>query len=98
MRKIALLCLVSAACFAQEPAAKKPLMHPMGAMAMKPVVCVAIEEAKGKTGQDLANAIEQEIMKLARSNYALTALLAGETPIACFRSTVDNSKLPMGAR
>ena len=95
MKKIALLCLVSFACFAED---KKPSGLPRGVMAMKPVVCLAIEAAKGKTGQELANEIEQEVMKLSRSNYQLTALLAGETPIACFRSTVDNSKLPMGAR
>jgi hypothetical protein len=95
MKRIALLCLFSSACFAQD---KKPTGRPMGAMAMKPVVCIAIEAAKGKTGQDLANEIEAEVMKLAHSNYVLTALLAGETPIACFHSTVDNSKLPMGAR
>ena len=95
MKRIALLCLISAACFAQD---KKPTGQPMGVMAMKPVVCVAIEAAKGKAGQELANEIEQEVMKLAHSNYVLTALMAGETPIACFRSNVDNSKLPMGAR
>lgn len=101
MKKIAMLCLVSAACFAQD---KKPEPAPHAAgrpimgMAMKPVICVAIEEARGKTGQDLANAIEQEVLKLSHSNYVLSGLLPGEPPIACFRSTVDNSKLPMGAR
>ena len=95
MKKVALLSLLSFACFAQD---KKPLGRPLGGMAMKSVVCVAIAEAKGKTGQELANAIEAEVTKLARSNYQLTALLSGEPPIACFRSTVDNSKLPMGAR
>ena len=95
MKKLALLICLSLPCLAQD---KKPTGRPMGGMAMKPVVCKAIEEGRGKTGQDLANAIEEEVMKFSRSSYVLTALLAGETPIACFRSTVDNSKLPMGAR
>lgn len=83
--------------FAQD---KKPTGRPMGGgvMAMKPVVCVAVETAKGKTGQELANEIEQKAMQLAHANYALAALLPGDPPIACFRSLVDSSKLPMGAR
>jgi hypothetical protein len=69
-----------------------------GAMAMKSVVCKPVDDAAGKSGQELAMAIEQEAARFARSNYALAALLPGDPPIACFRSTVDNSKLPRGAR
>jgi hypothetical protein len=71
---------------------------PTGLMAMKPVVCKTVDEAKGKSGAELAQAIEAEALRLARSNYALSALLPGEPPIACFRSTVDPSSLPRGAR
>jgi hypothetical protein len=67
-------------------------------MAVKPVVCRSIEEAKGKSGQDLANAIEGVALNFARSNYALAGLLPGDPPIACFRSLSDPSKLPLGAR
>ena len=69
-----------------------------GMTAMKPVVCKAIDEARGKTGVDLAQAIEQEVMRFNASNYALSALLPGDPPIACFRSMADSSKLPRGAR
>ena len=72
--------------------------RPMGMMAMKPVVCKTVDEAKGKSGADLAQAVEAEVLRLARSNYALSALLPGDPPIACFRSTVDPSTLPRGAR
>jgi hypothetical protein len=67
-------------------------------MAVKSVVCQAVADAKGKSGQELANAIEAVAMNFARSNYALAALLPGDPPIACFRSLSDSSKLPMGAR
>lgn len=69
-----------------------------GGMAVKSVVCKAVDEAKGKSGQELAQAIEQVGMEMARSNYQLSALLPGDPPIACFTSKVDTSKLPMGAR
>ena len=92
---LSLVVLLPLAAVAED---KKPTGRPMGGMAMKPVVCVAVETAKGKTGQDLANEIEQKAMQFAHSNYALTALLPGDPPIACFRSLVDSSKLPMGAR
>jgi hypothetical protein len=67
-------------------------------MAVKPVVCRPIEEAKGKSGAELAQAIEGVAQQFARTNYALAALLPGDPPIACFRSLSDPSKLPMGAR
>ncbi len=73
-------------------------VHPHTAMAMRPVVCRAVEEAKGKTPQEVAQAIEQLGAQFSKSNYALAALLPGDPPIACFRSLSDASKLPMGAR
>ena len=73
-------------------------IHPMGMTAMKPVVCKTVDEAKGKTGAELAQVIEAEAAKFARSNYALSALLPGDPPIACFRSLVDPASLPRGAR
>ncbi len=72
--------------------------RPTGMTAMKSVVCKVVEEAKGKSGAELAQAIEAEAAKFARSNYALAALLPGDPPIACFRSNVDNANLPRGAR
>jgi hypothetical protein len=71
---------------------------PIRGAAMKSVVCKAVEEGRGKSGQELADAIEQIAMQFARSNYQLSALLPGDPPIACFTSKVDASKLPMGAR
>jgi hypothetical protein len=72
--------------------------RPTGMTAMKTVVCKALDDARGKQGAELAQAIEAEVARFARSNYALTALLPGDPPIACFRSMVDNSNLPRGAR
>jgi hypothetical protein len=72
--------------------------RPIRGTAMKQVVCRAIEDAKGKSGQDLANAIEQAIVQFQHANYRLTALLPGDPPIACFHSNSDPSKLPRGAR
>jgi hypothetical protein len=73
-------------------------VHPMGMTAMKQVVCKAVDEAKGKTGAELAQVLEAEVMRFNASNYALSALLPGDPPIACFRSMADPSKLPRGAR
>ena len=67
-------------------------------MAVKPVVCRPVEEAKGKSGAELAQAVESLALTFARTNYALAALLPGDPPIACFRSLSDPSKLPIGAR
>jgi uncharacterized RmlC-like cupin family protein len=72
--------------------------HPIGMTAMKTVVCKPVDDAKGKSGMDLAQAIEAEAAKFAKSNYHLTALLPGDPPIACFHSNVDNSNLPRGAK
>jgi hypothetical protein len=75
-----------------------PTGHPTGMTAMKTVVCRPVEDAKGKTGADLAQAIEQEAARFAKSNYRLSALLPGDPPIACFHSMVDAGSLPKGAR
>ena len=69
-----------------------------GGMAMKAVVCKVVEEGKGKSGQDLANAIEALATQFGQANYRLSAILQGDPPIACFYSLSDSSKLPMGAR
>jgi hypothetical protein len=73
-------------------------IRPTGMTAMKSVVCKPVDDAKGKSGAELAQAIEGEAARFARANYALAALLPGDPPIACFTSTVDSSKLPRGAR
>lgn len=98
MKLLSILLLVSCAAAAQARNEKKPTGRPVGGMAMKPVICLAIEEARGKAGQELANEIERKAMELAHANYALSGLLPGEPPVACFRSLSDSSKLPMGAR
>jgi hypothetical protein len=72
--------------------------HPTGMTAMKSVVCKPVEEAKGKSGVELAQLIESEAARFAKANYALAALLPGDPPIACFRSLTDPSTLPRGAR
>ncbi len=74
------------------------LAVPIGMTAMKPVVCKPVEAARGKSGAELAQAIEAEAANFARSNYVMTALLPGDPPIACFHSMADSSKLPRGAR
>jgi len=72
--------------------------RPAGATAMKSVVCKPIDAAKGQSGAELARAIEAEATRFARANYALSALLAGDPPIACFRALAEEGKLPRGAR
>ena len=75
-----------------------PIGHPSGMTAMKTVVCRPIADAKGKSGADLAQAIEAEVAHFARSNDRLSALLPGDPPIACFHSMNDPSTLPKGAK
>lgn len=75
-----------------------PAGRPMGMTAMKTVVCKPVDEARGKSGAELAQAIEDEAARFAKSNYRLSALLPGDPPIACFHSMVDSSQLPRGAR
>jgi hypothetical protein len=70
---------------------------PTTATRMKSVVCKALEPARGKSGEELAAAIEAEVTRFASANYVLTGLLPGDPPIACFRGLVDESKLPRGA-
>ena len=69
-----------------------------GATMVKPVVCKAIEAARGKAGAELAEALEAAVSELAAQNYQLTALVAGDPPVACFRSLARPEKLPRGAR
>jgi len=64
---------------------------PHGATAMKTVVCKPVEEAKGKSGQELAEAIERMAAQFSRANYVLTALLPGDPPIACFHGLSDGA-------
>ncbi|HET7784910.1 MAG TPA: hypothetical protein VFL36_02990 [Myxococcales bacterium] len=73
-------------------------LRPAGSTAMKQVVCRQIDEARGRSGAELAQAIEAEVLRFAKAKYALSALLPGDPPIACFRSTAEEGKLPRGAR
>ena len=75
-----------------------PVGHPTGMTAMKTVVCRPVEGAQGKSGVELAQLIENEAARFAKSNYRMTALLPGDPPIACFHSMVDNSTLSKGAK
>src|SRR5437870_4531028 len=93
MRKLAAvlaisLCALPLARAGAEEADEPPRPKPMGrgGMAVKPVVCRAVEDAKGKSGQELADAIEHVVMQFHRSNYRLSALMPGDPPIACFFS------------
>ena len=98
---LAVLCAAATPARADdEPAApaQQKSAPRRGAMAMKAFVCRAIEEGKGKSGQELADVVEQFIAQMSRSNYRLTSLLAGDPPIGCFASRADPSKLPRGAR
>lgn len=69
-----------------------------GATAMKTVVCRQIDDARGRSGAELAQAVEAEVARFAKANYALSALLPGDPPIACFRSLAEDARLPRGAR
>ncbi len=68
------------------------------AMMTKPVVCRILQEARGKSGEDLAAVIESDGASLAASNYELATIVPGDPPIACYRSRVDPSKLRRGVR
>ena len=56
-----------------------------GGTAVKPVVCRAVAEARGKNGQELAQALERDAIELTSSGYVLAALLPGDPPVACYR-------------
>ena len=68
------------------------------AMMTKPLVCRVLQEARGKSGEDLAAVIESDGARLAASNYELTTIVPGDPPIACYRNRVDPSKVRRGAR
>jgi hypothetical protein len=75
-----------------------PIGRPQTGTMMKPVVCRPVEEGRGKSGEELAAAIERDGALLARSNYDLAAVLPGDPPIACYRARIAIGKLPAGAR
>ena len=56
-----------------------------GATAVKPVVCRAVTDARGKSGPELAQALEQDAIALVQNGYQLAALLPGDPPVACYR-------------
>jgi hypothetical protein len=83
---------------AEAPPARQHRGMRRTGMAMKTIVCRSLEEAKGKSGAELAQAIEEKVMEFHRANYRLTGLMHSDPPIACFHSETDVSKLPKGAR
>ncbi|HVP59014.1 MAG TPA: hypothetical protein VMT11_00475 [Myxococcaceae bacterium] len=56
-----------------------------GGTAVKPVVCRAVADARGKSGQELAQTLEHDAIELASTGYVLAALLSGDPPVACYR-------------
>lgn len=78
--------------------AETSVRRPQTAMMTKPVICRVLQEARGKSGEDLAAVIENDGASLAASNYELATIVPGDPPIACYRSRVDPSKLRRGAR
>ena len=56
-----------------------------GATAVKPVVCRVVTDARGKSGQELAQTLERDALELAPNGYTLAALLGGDPPVACYR-------------
>jgi len=56
-----------------------------GGTAVKPVVCRAVPDGRGKSGQELAQALERDALELASSGYLLAGLLPGDPPVACYR-------------
>jgi len=56
-----------------------------GGTAVKPVVCRVVADARGRSGQDLAQALERDAIELAPSGYLLAALMTGDPPVACYR-------------
>ncbi|TMA10876.1 MAG: hypothetical protein E6J86_14645 [Deltaproteobacteria bacterium] len=78
--------------------AETSVRRPQTAMMTKPVVCRVLQEARGKSGEDLAAVVENDGASLAASNYELPTIIPGDPPIACYRARVDPSKLRRGAR
>jgi hypothetical protein len=76
----ALGCVLGSAAFAADP---KP--GHAGGTAVKPVVCRAVADAQGKSGQELAQALERDAIELAPNGYVLAAFLPGDPPVACYR-------------
>ncbi len=65
---------------------------------VKPVSCVPIEGARGQPPAEVARLIEEQASDQAQNGYTLVALLPGDVPIACFKSSAEPSKLPRGKR
>lgn len=73
-------------------------IRPPAEMAVKPVICKTVEAARGKSGAELAQAVEAEALAMIRQNYELRALLPGDPPVACFQTRARPGALPPGAR
>jgi hypothetical protein len=84
-------CVVGTAASAADP---RP-GHGNGT-AVKPVVCRAVTEARGKAGQELAQALERDAIELTSNGYVLAGLLPGDPPVACYRH--EGSPPKPGAR
>lgn len=73
-------------------------IRPPAEMAVKPVLCKTVDGARGKAGEELAQAVEAEALAMLRQNYELRALLPGDPPVACFQSRARARDLRPGAR
>jgi hypothetical protein len=73
-------CLVATAAAAADA---KP-GHGSGT-AVKPVVSRPVADAAGKSGQELAQAVERDAIELTANGYVLAGLLPGDPPVACYR-------------
>lgn len=80
------------------PTAKPGQGRRAGMMAMKPLVCREVSGGKGKSGAELAAAIELMGAQMIHGGYHLAGIVQGDPPIACFANNTDPSKLPLGAR
>lgn len=94
MRLGAWLVLGCVAGVSAEAADTKP--GHAGGTAVKPVVCRTVAGAQGKSGQELAQALERDALELAPSGYQLAALLPGDPPVACYQHV--GPPPPPGAR
>ena len=66
-------------------------------MMTKPVVCRVLQEARGKSGEDLAAVVENDGASLAASNYELATIIPGDPPIACYRARVESPRSSVAA-